>query len=243
MFINKSKFLEKYPNFTPGMHVYGNDGQSLGRIISSDENSFTIEKGVFFPKDFTLRYEDINDVRNDKIYLKGTLGSLREWKSPEYTGWEHVERVNVGEIKPQPVEGFRPSYEALAEETVKVPVFEEELEARKIARKTGEVRVKKIVHTELKHLTVPLAHEEVRVYHISSGRILKDDEAREAFKDKEVSMSAMDEDVEVGKHTVLKEEVQLKKERTIEQRDISDRLRSESIEIQGEDEAKKKKVG
>lgn len=164
-------------------------------------------------------------------------------KSPDYTGWEHVESVNVGEIRPEPKEKFRPQYEALAEETVKVPVFEEELEAKRVSRQTGEVRIKKIVHTELKHLTVPLSHEEVRVYHIGSRRVVKEGEARDAFQERTVSMPVMDEELEVGKRTVLKDEVQLKKERTTEQRDVSDKVRSEEIEVQGEESGKRKKVG
>ena len=59
------------------------------------DNSFTVEKIPFFPKDFSARFDDIEEI--------------------------------------------------------KVPVFEEPLEARKT------------VHTEYKHFTVPVLKEDVRV--------------------------------------------------------------------------------
>lgn len=256
MLSKRESFMERNPNFSAGMHVYGQDGGSLGRVISVDENSFTIERGVFFPKDFTLRYDDIAQIQDNKVTLSQSVQELKEWKSPSYTGWDHVESVNRGEIRPLPTESFKPQFESIPAETVKgeivkgeavkVPVFEEELEARKVARQIGEVSIRKIVHTELKHLTVPLSHEDVKVVHIDTGRrVLSNEEAQKAFAQEESSIQVpiMDEDVELGKRTVLKEEIQVQKQRTTEQRDYSDRVRSEEVEIKGEDQIRKRKVG
>ena len=243
MLMDKKQFVEKNPDFSIGMHAYGRDNESLGRVIAFDDQFFTIEKGVFFPKDFTFRYSDVSEIRDNKLYINQSKSDLKEWKNPQYTGWTHVDQVNTGLIEPSPVESFRPKYESLSEEMVKVPVYEEEIDATKTASQTGEVRVKKIVHTELKHLTVPLSHEEIRIERVNFNRPLKEGEGQDAFQERTMSMPVMDEDVRVGKHTVLKEKIQLKKGKHTEQRDVADRVRSEEVEIQREDMNKKKKVG
>lgn len=247
MLLNRGSFMKKYPSFAEGMDVFGKDGQKLGKVLSTGDNAFVVEKGVFFPKDFSLRFDDISEIRDNKIFLRQSTNELKEWKEPEYAGWTKVEAVNVGLIEAKPTESYKPKYESLSEETIKVPLMEEELEATKTSRQTGELRVRKIVHTELRHITVPLAHEEVRVERVKIDRYREPEagESREAFQEKTISMPVMDEEVVLSKHAKVREEVRLTKERRTEQRDVSDQVRKEDLEIDDKTAtgAGKKKAG
>jgi uncharacterized protein (TIGR02271 family) len=113
-----------------------------------------------------------------------------------------------------------------------MPVLEEELNAQKMVRQAGEVRLRKIVHTELKHFTVPVMKEEVVVERVPPSEAATDKVASEsAFKEKTIVVPVAEEEVTVTKQPVVKEEVRVHKKRTTENREISDEVRKEEVQI------------
>src|SRR5262245_56032376 len=60
-----------------GMFVMGTQGERIGKVIRCDNETFVVEKGVFFPKDYELRYDHITDMTGGTIryaltdYLRG----------------------------------------------------------------------------------------------------------------------------------------------------------------------------
>ena len=61
-----------------GMFVTSVAGQRLGKVIRCDADTFIVEKGVFFPKDFELRYDHITDVADSGItYLLSDESQLQ----------------------------------------------------------------------------------------------------------------------------------------------------------------------
>ena len=50
-----------------GMFVMGTQGERIGKVIRCDDETFVVEKGVFFPKDYELRYDHITDVSGGTI--------------------------------------------------------------------------------------------------------------------------------------------------------------------------------
>ncbi|NOK21905.1 YsnF/AvaK domain-containing protein [Corallococcus carmarthensis] len=52
-----------------GMTVRSSDGEKLGKVFAVSEGEFHIEKGMFFPKDYLVRYVEVSDIRNGEIYL------------------------------------------------------------------------------------------------------------------------------------------------------------------------------
>jgi len=239
--MNRKSFLSSYPEIKSGMHVYSKDKKSLGRIISLNEESFTVEQGVFFPKDFSFRYEEIENISEGNIYLSKTPSELREWKEESFTGWKQVEDINKGRLQAVPTEPFREKFESIREETIKIPLYEEELSTKKVGHKTGEIRIRKIVHTELKHVTVPIDHVETRIERVvGDRRALNEEDAQSVFQESTVSIPLMDENVEIEKHAVLKEEVQIKKEHKVEQCDLAQEVRTEDVEVFEEGKTPKK---
>lgn len=52
-----------------GMTVYSADGHELGKVTVCDANTFIIEKGFFFTRDYVARYEDVSGVWGDDVRL------------------------------------------------------------------------------------------------------------------------------------------------------------------------------
>jgi stress response protein YsnF len=148
----KNEFLKCYPKFNIGMLVYSEEGEKLGRVSAMEEDCFVVEKGFFFPRDFTARYEDIDEVTDEKVILEHRAEELRPWKNESYVGWGEFEKRNAGS-----------QFVAASDGEITVPVMAEEMQAHKTLKPSGEVRVRKVVHTELKNLTVPVGKEDVHI--------------------------------------------------------------------------------
>src|SRR4029079_128096 len=50
-------------NVRNGMFVMGTQGERIGKVIRCDEDTFVVEKGVFFPNDDEFRSAHITDER------------------------------------------------------------------------------------------------------------------------------------------------------------------------------------
>jgi uncharacterized protein (TIGR02271 family) len=259
MLFNREKALTRFQGMSEGTPVYTQDDERLGKITHLDDDSFTVEKGIFFPKDFIIRYDDIQDIRDKGIYLNFTKNELNEWKNESYQGWSQVDDINQGRLEAQPKSEYRDRYKgwsgdrltgraANASEQVRVPVAEEELQANKIVREAGRLKVRKLVHTELRHFTVPVMREEVRVERVKvpEGQTATTDmntgTDRESFREQEVNIPVMEEEVTVSKRPVVKEEVRISKDRTTEERPVSGEIRKEEVRIEGEEALKRKKT-
>ncbi|WP_244222008.1 YsnF/AvaK domain-containing protein [Corallococcus exercitus] len=64
-----------------GMTVRSSDGEKLGKVFAVSDAEFHIEKGMFFPKDYLVRYSEVSDIRNGEIFLnhgREALSSLSD---------------------------------------------------------------------------------------------------------------------------------------------------------------------
>jgi len=52
-----------------GMVVRSIDGEKLGKVFAVGDGEFHIEKGLFFPKDYLVRYSEVSDIRAGEIIL------------------------------------------------------------------------------------------------------------------------------------------------------------------------------
>jgi hypothetical protein len=52
-----------------GMTVYDAEGQALGEVVSLDADGFLVERGLVFPKETFIRYEDVAGVSGHEIRL------------------------------------------------------------------------------------------------------------------------------------------------------------------------------
>jgi uncharacterized protein (TIGR02271 family) len=200
-----------------GMAVYSSDGERLGKVVAVREETIVVEKGFFFPTDYTCRVSDIASVRGDEVILRLAKAEL-----------QGDQRRDEGEDR---LAGER---SAIAQEgstqDVRVPVTEEQLEVQKRGRKAGEVRVSKRVRTEEKQVTVPVTREEVRVERVPAGREASSGEA--GFSAQDVSVPVMEEEVVVQKRPVVREEVRISKQSRREEQPVRAQVRKEEVEVE-----------
>jgi uncharacterized protein (TIGR02271 family) len=112
---------------------------------------------------------------------------------------------------------------------------EEELRVGIQTRERGRARLRKYVVTETQQVTVPVQREEVRVERepITDANL---DAATSgpAISEEEHEVTLREEEVVVDKRAVPKERVRLDTETVTDERQVSEDLRKEQIEVQGD---------
>ena len=68
-----------------GMIVRSADGEKLGKVVLCEERTFQLEKGFFFPREFTVKYEEITDIRGGDVTLARGRWALLSGKVAEET--------------------------------------------------------------------------------------------------------------------------------------------------------------
>jgi len=123
----------------------------------------------------------------------------------------------------------------------KIELREEELTAQKHAVEAGEVKVHKEVTTEHKTLEVPVRHEEVVIErHAVSGQHASSADIREG---EEIRIPVMDEEVDVQKRAVVKEEVNVGKRVVQETERVGGDVRKENVRIEREGDVEVRGTG
>ncbi len=248
--LTKDKMRDMHRDIHTGMYAYTSDGEKLGKVQHLDAYTITIEKGLFFPKDFLFRYDDIVDVREDHLILKASRADLEKWRDAGAAGRREPEGERTGtkvtkEVeKPERREEAAPHEETprreetTRQEEKRIPLYEEEIEPVKQERK-GEVRVHKVVHTETKHMTVPVRKEEVVVERTPVKERSERDAGEAKFQEEEVRIPIVEEEIEIRKRPVVREEVRVHKEAHTEDRDVSAEIRTEDVEVAREEPQRK----
>jgi uncharacterized protein (TIGR02271 family) len=112
---------------------------------------------------------------------------------------------------------------------------EEELQVGTETRERGRARLRKSVTTETQQVTVPVQREEVRIERepITDANL---DAATSgpAISEEEHEVTLREEEVVVGKRAVPKERVRLDTETVTDERQVSEEVRKEQIEVDGD---------
>jgi len=119
------------------------------------------------------------------------------------------------------------------DESLRVPVHEEELTATRTPVERGQVRVHKDVVEEEQQLDVPVTEEHVEVTRRAVDRDVTPDDT--AFQEGTIEVPLRGEEVDVQKRARVVEEVDVNK--TAEQRTkrVADTVRHEEVHVEGDD--------
>lgn len=81
-----------------GMKVRDVRGERLGSVALCQENAFILEKGFFFPKDYTVRHGHVAELRDGEVWLSltGEQLSAGEGYAHESTGATSVSAEPAG---------------------------------------------------------------------------------------------------------------------------------------------------
>ena len=132
-----------------------------------------------------------------------------------------------------------PPREAQGEEEIRIPLSAEEVKVGKREVEYGGVRLRKIIRTETVNQPVELKREEVVIERAPAGDrpISRSDIP---FREEEIYVPLRREEAVVEKSTHATEEVRIGKRSEREQREISETIRREDVEIDREGDAKQR---
>jgi len=198
-------------------------GEKVGKVKTCDTESFLIEKGLVSPTDYIARYDVVAELREGEVWL---TKSVAEFGQDTRAGSE-ANRSGLDS-------DARRSSDELRGDEVRIPLAGEELEATKRMTSAGDVRVRKEVHTEQREISVPVTRERVVVERVpASEQSARGDEA--SFRDQTVSIPVQEEEVEIRKRPVVREELRVRKERGVQEQRFADSVRTETAEIEDEE--------
>jgi uncharacterized protein (TIGR02271 family) len=242
----KNEVFKKYPNLHEGIRVKTSDGDDVGKIVELYDSYFILEKGVFFPKEFTARYDDIRELQDGVVYLRQVSGELVPWKEEDYEGWTQTSDLDSGALEAKPSAEYVERHINKIANEANVGLAEEELQTIKSLKEIGRLTVRKVVHTEFKHFLIPVMREEISIERgaISTPTSPESlNESHQPFQEESYTIPLMEEEVTVTKRPVIREEVKIKKDQVFEEREISGQVRKEDIEIKEEGQIPRKKAG
>ncbi|HNY66904.1 MAG TPA: YsnF/AvaK domain-containing protein [Deltaproteobacteria bacterium] len=267
--MHREEFLRKHPNIKGSMIAYSEDGEKLGKVTTLFEESLNIEKGIFFPKDYTIRYDDVVEVHDNDMIVHLRSSDLRGMKGGAATEGESgfaggtkggvvgPGREELGEAKTGgyvgstgDLEAAGPGYAAWGRREdlkegreIEIPLLEEDLQVQKVEKQRGEVHLRKFTHTEDKTMTVPVRKEEIIIERTrATGEGMAEAMPGEhVFEEDRIAIPLMEEDVEVKTSQRVRETVHVKKEIRMENRDIRGTVRVEDVELETEGETREKK--
>jgi len=236
--------------------VYDTVGEKIGTLHAYDPEGgyITVQKGFLFHKDLyipvdaaqstdadgnvhlSVHKDDLADSRYDNPPPPVSSGGVAREDS-------YAQRATVAET----VETMTPMTHTQAapprrdqatvrtDDTINVPVFEEELVVGTQREEMGRVHLRKDVVTEQQSIPMTLRHEEVTVERVAVTGQTSEADLTNAFQDQTFEVKVMGEEAIVGKQAHVVEEVRLHKDVTQQQEQITDTVRKERVIVDGVD--------
>jgi uncharacterized protein (TIGR02271 family) len=208
-----------------GMFVRTADGEKLGTVIRCGGDTFVVEKGLFLPRDYVLRYEDIADVRSGEVLL----------------------RLEREDIVADPVTREATRREVVAMPTafgepqeVVVELAHEEAIPHTVIREQGQFRIRKVVRTEVRHFEVPVRREELVVERlpVEAGPLSRQEGEAELlgdarpFEEASFIITLREEQVEFTKTAKVWQEVRVSRATRLEERQVRTTVRRELADVE-----------
>jgi len=238
-----------YATLEPGMDVYASDGDKVGTIREATEQSITVEKGFFFPKDYVIPISAVEGVDdNDRVYLLVTkdaalseqwgTGMVSEPATSTSTGMATggATGSTYGSAAGLQSEVIDPNFVAASDtppsgsDATRVPVYAEDLTAVKRPVSRGAVRIEKELVTEERTVTVPVTEERVRITQVDTNEAVGTD-VGDAFQEGVIEVPLRGEEVEVQKTARKTGEVIVEKEAVQHDEHVSGTLRREEVRV------------
>ena len=245
-------------NVRAGWDVYGSDGDKIGDVGDVGSDYLMVTKGFLFTKDIYIPTSAITGIDQDRVYInvaKDQIDSMGWDQAPAgdtgyattgtaagtYTDQDSTSvqsattTTDAGYVT-QPSQGYTTTERSASAHTtdvdddIRVQRHEEELQAQKVERQAGEVRVSKDVVEEQQTLEVPVTREEVTVRSVETSGSVGD--TSDAFQGGTMSVPVREEGVEVSKQVRVAEELEIDKTAVQDTERVSDTVRKERVNVE-----------
>lgn len=215
--------------FTEGTDVIGADGDKVGKVIGVSDQYFIVEKGFFFPTDYYIPMSAVANYDGAKVYLTVTKDEALN------QGWDRRPLEATDTYATDSAAGYNTGTAMTGQDTLRVPVHEEELTATKRPVERGAVNVSKDVMTEEQTLNVPVTEERVRVDRRTVDRDATPDDT--AFQEGTISVPVRGEEVDMQKRARVAEEVNIGKEAVQRTEQAKGTVRKEQVRVEDRTDA------
>jgi len=236
--------------------VYDTSGEKIGTMQAYDPDGgyIMVQKGVFFHKDLyipvnavqstdaegnvylSLHKDDLADERYHTPPAGGAAGDDRYAQTATVADTTTTTTRARTTPPPAPRGRRQATPAARTDDTINIPVYEEELVVGKRQEEEGRVHLRKEVTAEQETVPVTLRREEVTVERVPvQGQAVDPTAARDAFQTEDIEVPVMGEEAVVGKQVRETEEVRLHKDVTQQQEQVTDTVRKERVVVEGVD--------
>ena len=218
----------------PGMFVVSTSGERIGKVIRCEDDDFIVEKGVFFPRDYELRYDHITEIKDGTIAysLADYLESSRQTGARTGSAPAPLREAGAGIAAAAATTAARARRDERAGEELRIPLMEEELGVEKVMRESGHVRIHKAIKSEEKRFAIPTTREEVVIEHVPATNGHRAISGEPAFEEQTLDVTLHEEEVRVSKRPVLREEIVIRTVAQSVETEGSATLRHEEAEIE-----------
>ena len=234
---DRNEGLLEDPNASPG----GGSTTGVGATVSGSGYTATSgdQGGSVGATDRSAVIEGDQGTEGDVRYVTSSTAPAADVSVTDDTTTVTTRAVTTGsdfvaqptpaqpvQAQPAPVQSARVE----GQEHLTVELHEEELQAQKVSRQGGEVRVTKEVVEEQRTLEVPVTREQVRVTSVTPTQSAAD--PSQAFQEGTISVPVREEDVQVTKQVRVAEELEIGKTAVQETQRVTDTVRREQLNVQ-----------
>ena len=204
----------------PGWEVCAADGSSVGRVRQIQRDYLIIERGLLDPSERYIPVSAIAGLSNRRVELGLTTEDLG---NPHWRSRPADLDVAGGRASP-------PAPRTDPDESRRLELREERLEARTSVEEAGRIGIGKEVETVPRRLDAESFHEEAIVEHVPVGRVV---EQRQPARDEAGTyvIPIYEEQLVLVKRLVLKEEIRVRRQRVTERHRYDETVERERLVI------------
>ena len=219
-------------NIVEGSDVVGSDGEKFGTVDQVQQSYLVVRKGWFFPNDYYIPVSAISSVTDDQVVLNVTKDTALN------QGWDIVPETTDTEVSAPNVGGYTDVVDRDAslhgnrvdtDETIRVPLAEEELTATRRTVERGQVRIEKDVVIEEQELDVPVTEERVNVTRRVVDRDLQAGDA--TFEEGTIEVPVRGEEADLQKQARVREELEISKDAVQQTERVGGKVRREQARV------------
>jgi len=224
-----------------GLDVIGSDDEKIGEVQDALGEYFVVKKGWLFPTEYYVPSTAIVNVDDRAVYLNVTKDEALNQGWDQRPAGQTLETAGTGSVagddtmvagdstygsQQAPIAGDA------ADDTIRVPLSQEELTATKHDVDRGKVQVEKRVVADEQSLEVPVTEEQVHVERRVVDRDLAPDDT--AFQEGTIEVPVRGEEVDVQKRARVTGEVEVSKEAVQRTEHVTDTVRHEEADVTGD---------
>lgn len=203
-----------------GMDVLDRNGKKIGKAGETLGQFFNVDAGFLGTKEYYVPFDAVTEVQDDAVYVNVEKDEI------DRLGWDRRPEERRSTM----------AATSEAEDTERMRLREEQLEARTTPVETGRVQVGKDIVEEQRRVDVPVTREEVVVERHPVDR-RPADQPIGATERETIDVPVREEQVEVEKRPVVYEEVGVAKHTTRETQPVSDTVRREELRVDRQGDA------